>query len=132
MLRGWINRLFGDRGERAAVRTLKSLGYKIVARNLRNRAGEIDILALDRKTLVFVEVKTRQSHAAGHPAEAVDKRKQGQIIRAASLYLAERRLQAASIRFDVVAIVWGDSKSPPAIEHFRHAFNASDAGLEDA
>ncbi|HSG69457.1 MAG TPA: YraN family protein, partial [Planctomycetaceae bacterium] len=67
----WWNRLFGDRGERLAVRHLKKSGLKIVARNYRNRFGEIDIIALDGQTIVFVEVKTRKSNAAGSPLEAV-------------------------------------------------------------
>ena len=74
----WLRRLFpkkplGRRGEAAAARFLRRRGYKIIARHERLRGGELDLVAVDRdRTLVFVEVKTRESRDAGHPAEAVD------------------------------------------------------------
>lgn len=132
MLRGFWNRLLGNRGERAAVRHLKSLGYRIIGRNVRNRAGEIDIIALDGAVLVFVEVKTRKSSAAGAPEEAVDRRKQRQLVRAASMYLVQRGLQNHRFRFDVVSILWPEEAKTPEIRHYQHAFNATDAGMDDA
>jgi putative endonuclease len=128
MLRGWINRLFGDRGERAAEKFLRRLGYKIVARNVRNRLGEIDILALDGRTLVFVEVKTRKSDAAGNPAEAVTEAKQKQLVRAASAYLTSQGLHGQPVRFDVVTVIWPERERTPEITHFKHAF---EAGLDN-
>jgi putative endonuclease len=120
----WWNRLFGDRGERLAVRHLKKSGLKIVARNYRNRFGEIDIIALDGQTIVFVEVKTRKSNAAGSPLEAVDESKQSKVIRVAEAYLKQRRLFEHSIRFDVIGIVWNEDEkeSKPELTHVRHAF----------
>ena len=78
---GWFRRFFpektlGQRGEAAAARYLRRLGYKIVARSDRFGPGEPDLVALDRDTIVFVEVKTRRTDEAGHPAEAVDQTKQ--------------------------------------------------------
>jgi len=73
ILRGWIERLFpektlGQRGEAAAARFLKGLGYRIVARGDRSSTGEIDLVAVDGRTIVFVEVKTRASQQSGHPS----------------------------------------------------------------
>lgn len=89
---GWLTKLLGDRGERAAVRYLKRQGYRVLARQSRSRIGELDIVAMDGSTIVFVEVKTRSSHAAGHPVEAVTPTKQKQLTRAALQWLRSRRL----------------------------------------
>jgi putative endonuclease len=123
-MRRWWNRLLGDRGERLAVRHLKRAGMKIVARNYRNRFGEIDIIARDGQSLVFVEVKTRKSNAAGTPLEAVDETKQAKIIQVAEAYLKQRPLADRSVRFDVIGIVWNQDEpaSQPELTHVRHAF----------
>ena len=71
----------GARGEAAAARLLKRKGYTIVARSDRSRLGEIDLVAVDKRTVVFVEVKTRPSHDTGHPADAVDEDKQRRLTR---------------------------------------------------
>lgn len=120
----WWNRLFGDRGERLAVRHLKKSGLRIVTRNYRNRFGEIDIIALDGQTIVFVEVKTRKSNDAGTPLEAVGEAKQAKIVQVAQAYLKQRRLFETSVRFDVIGIVWNEDKqeSKPELTHVRHAF----------
>ncbi len=82
----------GQRGEAAAARYLKRLGYIIVARSSHIRRGEIDLIAVDGRTIVFVEVKTRVSHDAGHPAEAVDRDKQHRLTRLAMVYLKRHHL----------------------------------------
>ena len=81
----------GPRGERAAEKYLRRDGYRIVARNFRAAGAEIDIVAMDGETLVFVEVKTRRSREAGAPEEAVDERKQKQIRRAAEIFATRYR-----------------------------------------
>ncbi|MFG0332522.1 MAG: YraN family protein [Maioricimonas sp. JB049] len=124
---GWLTKLLGDRGERAAVRFLRRQGYRIVARQSRSRIGELDIIAMDGPTIVFVEVKTRSSHAAGHPSEAVTATKQRQLTRAALQWLRARRLLERPARFDVVAITWRPG-SAPEIEHIRNAFPATGFG----
>ncbi|QDU36728.1 hypothetical protein Mal4_10240 [Maioricimonas rarisocia] len=124
---GWLTKLLGDRGERAAVRYLKRQGYRILARQSRSRIGELDIIAMDGPTIVFIEVKTRSSHAAGHPAEAVTSTKQRQITRAALQWLRARRLLERPARFDVVAITWKPG-SAPEIAHIRNAFPATGFG----
>lgn len=118
----WLNRLFGNRGERAAVKYLKQHGFTIVTRNYQNRYGEIDIIAIDGETLVFIEVKTRRSLRSGSPLEAVDAKKQRQILRAAQAYLSERGLQEQSIRFDVIGLLWPEDANQPELQHVRNAF----------
>ncbi len=94
----------GPRGEAIARRYLRRRGYLILTRNFRSVNAEIDIVALDGDTLVFVEVKAREGIEAGTPREAVDDHKQEQIRRAAANYVAMRHAQAVATRFDVVAI----------------------------
>jgi putative endonuclease len=101
--RGGRKRL-GDAGERMAARHLRRRGYRIVARNFRDGGGEIDLVAMDGETLVFVEVKTRRDDAAGAPLEAVDARKQERLRRAAQAFAARHRAARRAMRFDVVAI----------------------------
>jgi len=127
MKNGWGNRLFGNRGERVAARFLKKLGYQILARQARSKVGELDLIARDGETIVFVEVKTRASHATGHPSEAVGYQKQKQLTRAALFWLKQRNLLGHRCRFDVIAITWQDGEKP-VIEHFIHAFEATGSG----
>ena len=94
----------GARGERIAARHLKRNGYRIVSRNFRAAGAEIDLVAMDGETLVFVEVKTRLGAGAGAPQEALDRRKQAHIRRAATIFADRNRAESRAIRFDVVAI----------------------------
>ncbi len=121
-------RSLGVRGEQAAAQFLKRQRYKIVGRSERDRIGEIDIVAVDGKTIVFVEVKTRTSHDRGHPAEAVDQEKQRRLTRVALSYLRRYDLLEYPARFDVVAITWPDGQRKPTIEHFQNAFEAVGVG----
>ncbi len=126
----WVRRVgaekpLGVRGEAAAARFLKRRGYKIVARGDRLKPGEIDLVAVDRQTVVFVEVKTRESAEAGQPAEAVDAAKQRRLTRAAVAYLKRHGLLECPARFDVVAVTWPAGQRRPAIEHFVNAFEAA-------
>ncbi len=129
VLAGWFRRRFpqiplGRRGEQAAERYLKRRGYKVLARSNRLRPGELDLVMLDCGTIVFVEVKTRQSQEAGHPAEAVDEKKQRRLTRLAVTFLKRHRLLEYPARFDVVAITWPGGRGRPQIEHFPNAFEA--------
>src|SRR5436190_20007143 len=114
----------GQRGEEAAAKFLRKLGYIIVARGHRDRIGEIDLIAVDGRTVVFVEVKTRTSQDAGHPADAVDEDKQRQLTRLALAYMKRHDLLECSARFDVVAVTW-PARGKPTIEHFKSAFEAT-------
>ena len=103
--------------EEKAASWLEEHGMQILERNYRCRRGEIDLIAMDGKYLVFVEVKYRRDLHAGYPAEAVDARKQKRIAGAAVCYCRERKIsQDQPCRFDVVGIL-GDE-----IEHIKDAF----------
>jgi putative endonuclease len=103
-----------------AERHLRRLGYRIVERNYRAAGAEIDIIAMDGETIVFVEVKRRTSTAAGTPEEAVDAAKQEQIRRAAEAFVEHYRAAERDARFDVVAIV--DDGRKRRIQHLKDAF----------
>lgn len=112
----------GKRGEEVAAAYLRAKGYRIKARNYRQKTGEIDIICKDGDTHVFVEVKTRQHCEFGHPTEAVTRRKQMQISRTALLYLNIEELLDTPVRFDVIGVIlkeWG-----PEISHIVGAFEA--------
>ena len=118
-------RTLGQRGERAAAKFLKRKGYKILATGdrLRHR-DELDIVAADGRTVVFVEVKTRRSQDRGHPAEAVDAAKQRRLTKLAVTFLKRHRLLDYPARFDVIAITWPETSRKPQIEHIQNAFDA--------
>lgn len=115
--------LLGQEGERLAERYLQKKGYTLVERNYRCPAGELDLIVLDRRVVVFVEVKTRTGHGFGSPLEAVEFRKQRKMIRAAQFFLAEKRLQQRDARFDVVGVSWPGRE--PVVEHIENAFELS-------
>src|SRR5205809_4625510 len=90
----------GKTGEDLACRELERRGYAIVARRYRRRGGELDIIAKDGETLVFIEVKSRQDHAFGNAAEAVGLMKQRRMVRVALDYMARSHLTNCACRFD--------------------------------
>jgi putative endonuclease len=110
----------GRRGERAAEKYLRLNGYRIVARNFRATGAEIDLVAMDGDTLVFVEVKTRRSRDAGAPEEAVDERKPTRMRRAAQVFATRYRADDSTMRFDIVAV--DASGRRLEIELLRNAF----------
>jgi putative endonuclease len=113
----------GERGENVAAKFLTQAGYKILQRNYRSRLGEIDIVARQGRTLVFVEVKTR-ADAQPRPEDQVNAEKQHQITKSASLYLNRFGHPQPPARFDVIAIVWPEGREPQ-IEHHQNAFEAT-------
>jgi len=106
----------GALGEEAACRYLMTKKYRILARNYRKSCGEIDLIALDGKTLVFVEVKKRASLAFGGPIMAVTAAKQHKIALTAQYFIKENTLKFDSIRFDVICLL------PGKTEHIENAF----------
>ncbi len=112
----------GARGESAAARFLRHRGYKIVARNQREWRGELDLVAVDRRTVVFVEVKTRRSAKTEHPAEAVTVEQQRRISRAAMQFMKRHHLLDYPARFDIIAVIWPVERRRPQIEHLVAAF----------
>lgn len=98
-----VRKRTGAAGETAACEYLLKRGYRLVATNVRNRFGEVDVVMRDGQTLVFVEVKTRRTRESGHPAEAVTPRKIAHIVAVALDYLRHVR-HTGPWRIDVVAI----------------------------
>ncbi len=119
---------FGERGEIAAVKFLKGAGYRIVTTGLRQRYGEIDIVAVDGQTVVFVEVKTRRLNLTTQPADAVDAVRQQRLTRAALAFLKYHGLLEYASRFDVIEVVWPADAKEPAIRHIQDAFPAVGRG----
>lgn len=111
-------RQIGAYYEEQAAAYLKEQGYAVIVRNYRTAFGEIDIIAKQGQTLVYVEVKYRTGNACGDPLEAVDRRKQRQICKVADYHYAKYAAgREMDCRFDVIAI-YGDG----SLRHIRHAF----------
>lgn len=114
----------GKSGEDLACRELQRQGYLIVARRYRTRYGEIDIVARDGATVVFIEVKARTSDRYGDPAESVTLHKQARITAMAEDFIARRGLEGAPCRFDVVAVTFGEA-GKLQVELIKGAFDAA-------
>jgi putative endonuclease len=123
----------GQRGEDEAARYLKRLGYRIISRRERVLRGDIDIIALDGRTVVFVEVRSRSSTAHGHPVETIDQKKQRRLVDLANAYIRRHRLEDCSVRIDVVTVTfetpvadtrWRLRQPRPLVEHFQNAFDS--------
>ncbi len=112
----------GEKGEELAVKFLKKQGYKIIRQNYRTPIGEIDIIAKDGETLVFIEVKTRESIEYGMPFEAINRLKKRKIANVALLYLKKFK-EMPPCRFDVVSIYY--EKGKPEFELIKDAFEVS-------
>lgn len=107
-------------GEDLAASYLKTKGYRILARNWRTDAGEIDVIVTDESTLIFVEVKARFSTDYGYPSEAVTYHKRNTINQVASQYIKRFRLFDVPVRFDVIE-VYLDSRT---VNHIENAFDS--------
>lgn len=113
----------GAWGERMAVRTLKKSGWRILGSGVRfGPKNELDIVARDGDTLVFVEVKTRRNETFARPGSAVGRDKQRSLSRAAMRYLRDVRERPAYIRFDIIEVVGEPNEKQPLIRHLRNAF----------
>lgn len=110
----------GLEGETTACEELERLGYTIIERRYRTRFGEIDVIADDRGTVVFVEVKTKTDCTFSDPVESVTKQKQRRLVSMAEQYVAYHRLGNTPCRFDVVTV--DTSAAPPHITHYKDAF----------
>jgi len=111
-------RSIGGQGEADARAYLVGEGIKVLEMNYRRPTGEIDIIAKQGKTLLFVEVKRRSSLRFGRPSEAVNRQKQQHILRTAQLYLQEKDMRDVPVRFDVIEVLPGE------IRHIENAFDA--------
>ncbi|MBF0343214.1 MAG: YraN family protein [Nitrospirae bacterium] len=119
------NLMIGRYGEWVAARHLKRLGYSIIERNYRNTVGELDIIAKDGETIVFIEVKTRRSDDFGQPYESITYRKRQKILKTAQLYL-QGLTSEPSVRFDIISVKLSDNKSivgyQKTLEHKKDVF----------
>jgi putative endonuclease len=113
----------GRRAEELAAALLEKKGYRILVRNWRRPEGELDLVADDAGTCVFVEVRSRTGDAQGHPLETVNLRKRARVVRAARLFLDAEPVGASGYRFDVVGIVFGEDGSPRECLHVVDAFD---------
>ena len=120
----WWRRWFGTRAERAAARFLKKLGYRMLVRNFACDLGELDLIALDQRTIVFVEVRSTEEADGERPAASVDYAKQKRLTRLALYFLQKKRLLHHAARFDVLTVSWPAGSREPLIEHFKSAFEA--------
>jgi putative endonuclease len=115
-----LRQIFGKRGEALAVRHLRKQGYEIICVNYKSPVGEIDIIAKDKDTIVFVEVKSRRSLSFGSAKEAVTPDKQKKISKNALYYLKSTSQMNARARFDVVAV--HSSNNRCEVEIIKNAF----------
>ena len=111
----------GDLGENVAVKALEADGYRIAERNMKVYGREVDIIAVDDKTLVFVEVKTRRNRSFGEPLAAIDNKRRKRLRKAADLYVMKKKLRNVSIRFDAVTVDYTD-RHDPEIKIIKNAF----------
>lgn len=115
------NQAFGKWGEAKAADYLKDKGYIILEKNYRTPYGEIDLIALDQQTVVFVEVKTRRTHTFGFPEDSVTESKRAHIIHSAQAYM--ENMGNLDWRIDVIAISLIGQGQPLEITHFENAIN---------
>lgn len=109
----------GNLGERLAKEYLIKKDYKILEENYTTSAGEIDIIAFNNETLVFVEVKARTNFKYGHPFEAVNLRKQEKILNSSLLYIQENNFDDIQLRYDIVEVYLSKNK----INHIENSFS---------
>ena len=112
----------GRHAENLAAALLEATGMRVVVRNWRRAEGELDIVADDGGTCVFVEVRSRTGEDRGHALEAITPQKRARVIRAARLYLDEEKPAASGYRFDVVAVTFWEDGREPAVLHVPNAF----------
>ena len=119
-LHGGYKKRVGRRGEEKAARMLEEKGYRILERNYRAQRGEIDIIAMEKDIVVFVEVKTKVHDGFGEPEDWVDSRKQVQLGKVAMGYIMDKHLEGIDCRFDVVTVT--DQGARSNIRHIEDAF----------
>ncbi|MBX9584316.1 MAG: YraN family protein, partial [Gemmataceae bacterium] len=123
--RPWWRRWFGRRSERAAAGYLRRQGFRVLAANVADPAGEVDLIALDGPTLVVVEVRSTAGDDWERTAASVDAAKQRRIADATVRFLARRHLLGkVDVRFDVLVLTWPEAAREPVVRHVRHAFDA--------
>lgn len=117
-------RWFGRRSERFAARYLRKQGCRILGRNVDDRVGEVDLLALDGQTIVVVEVRSSETKSFDDLARTVNLDKQRRLTDATLRFVQRRKLWNVGIRFDVIAMRWPPGAREPEVRHYRHAFQS--------
>lgn len=112
----------GRLGEALARDYLIDMGYTILAMNYRTPFGELDLIAQEQDTIVFVEVRTRSTSSFGTPLESITSVKRERLVRLALQFCAHHCLYSKNLRFDVIGIIW--QQNEPVIEHVPNAFFA--------
>ncbi len=112
----------GKKGEDTAEKYLKKHGYRIIEKNFKSPSGEIDIVALDKGTIVFVEVKTRNSDEFGPPELSVTSTKRQKIIKSAFHFLSKKRIKDTPCRFDIVSITRSPDQKEKEVKIIKDAF----------
>lgn len=110
----------GQKSEDLAVQYLRRLSHKILDRNIHSHLGEVDIVSLDRKTVVFTEVRAKSHVQYGLPEETIDEQKQWRIKRTAETYLYRRNLLEREVRFDVITLLWTEKEY--SLNYYKDAF----------
>jgi len=118
---GDYKRRLGRRGEEIAVAYLRQQGYRVLARNWRCTAGELDIVAWEEETLAFVEVRTRRGDRFGTPEESITPTKQAKLVELAQTYLQENGLTDQNWRIDVVAVEMDRGSGVKRVNLIRNA-----------
>lgn len=117
------NKIMGKLGEEAAQNYLKKQGIRVIEINYRNKYGEIDIIAKEKDTIIFAEVKSRSSIKYGFPCEAVNIKKQQKIKTVALFYLQNQCIKKYKIRFDVIEVYFDENrKTVKDVKFIRNAF----------
>ena len=116
----WRKETAGAKAERVAAGYLRKAGMRVLARNVQCEKGELDIVAMEGQTLVFVEVRGRGSEEFGTPEMSIGAVKREHVLRAAKWFVRRRRLGGMAVRFDVVAVV--DVEGRREVRHHRNAF----------
>lgn len=118
-------RWFGQRSEKFAAKYIRKFGYKILAANLSDRLGELDLIARDGEVLVVIEVRSKIDPDPQVAANSVDYAKQKRITDATLRFLTLHKLLGRTVRFDILALGWPANAKEPAVLHIKNAFEAT-------
>ena len=117
-----FNKDIGTLGENISINYLKDSGYNILEKNFRCKCGEIDIIAINKGYICFIEVKTRYGINFGVPAESVVYSKQHKIYKTAQVYISWRNIENSNFRFDVIEVILNSANNDFSVNHIENAF----------
>jgi putative endonuclease len=117
-----FNKDIGALGEEISESYLKNLGYRILDKNFRCKCGEIDLIAVNRGYICFIEVKTRYGVTFGMPSESVVYSKQRKIYNTAQVYIMKKNIVNSNFRFDVIEVILNNNNNYFLVNHIKDAF----------